>query len=309
MALNQREKALLTVPVLLGGVMSFYNWVHEPLSIRRSEATAQHEQVQAELKKDQARLAREGDVAARVSAVAAEEKLIDAWVPGKNAAALLVWYLSQAEQHSGVKIHGITVGEKKQVSNQPGQSAPANQPGAANPAPAQKPLQTPAPNQEQGRSAQAAAYSVTVVRLDLKVEGHFAEHLLFNQAVEQMPLFLNTDAIALERAEKMPLADVSKLLAEGKADAAGVMLSASPSVQGTYGLNLYFKTGKPGPQTTEMAFAEAAGRVDPFTMDGVDAFIQSVLDFYANPGAADLPARGGGRPGSDQGPNNSGQLG
>ncbi len=289
MALNQREKVLLTVPVLLGGVMGFYNWVHEPLSLRRDDARAKLEQVQAELKKDQTKLAKEGDLVARASTVATEEKLIDAWVPGKNAAALLVWHLSQAEQHSGVRIKGITFGDKKLVTNA------AEQAQSGQPAGAQKP--------------QAAAYEVTVIRLDMKVEGRYAEHLLFNQAVEGMPLFLNTDALSLQRAESVQMDEVTKLLTSGNTYAAQVLLEASPNVAGTYSLNLYFKTDKAGPATNAMAFAQGTGRSDPFVMDSVDSFIQSVLDFFANPGASGLPARGGGRFDSDPRMNNSGQMG
>lgn len=319
MALNQREKALLAVPVLLGGFMGFYNWVHEPLSIRRAEAATQSEQVQAELRQDKVKLSREGDLVARASTVSNEERLIDAWVPGKNAAALLVWHLSQAEQHSGVRIKGITVGDKKVVTAQapaspgapaapnqaPNQAAPANQPSgaqAAAPGPAQ---QNAAPAPTGG-----ATYAVTVIELNLEVDGHFAEHLLFNQSVEQMPLFLNTDAFSLERAERLPLSEVSKLLMEGKTYAAGVILGASPTVSGKYTLNLYFKSGKPGPAVSSaMSFAEGTGPIDPFVMYGIDSFIQSLLEFYANPEFSNLPDQGGRNRVPDRNIQNTSQLG
>jgi len=108
MALNRREKALLTLPVFLGGVIGFYNWVHEPLFVRRSQAETRVEQVQGDLKRDTAKLAREGDLVARRSSVATKEQLVDSWVPGKNSAAMLIWYLSQAEAYSGARIRNIT---------------------------------------------------------------------------------------------------------------------------------------------------------------------------------------------------------
>lgn len=87
MALSRREKLLLVGLVTVGGLGAFYGWVHQPLFARRASATTLSEQARAELKKDQARLAKEGDVRSRTAAVAAREKVIDAWVPGKGSAA------------------------------------------------------------------------------------------------------------------------------------------------------------------------------------------------------------------------------
>lgn len=285
MALNQREKALLTLPVILGGVIGFYNWVQEPLSVRQSEAKTKFEQVQGELKKDEAKLAREGDIAARTSAVSAEEMLIDAWVPGKNAAALFIWHLSQAESYSGVRIKSVTLSDKKQVTS----VARQGQAPEAPPAPGASGTKPNTPPQ----AAKTPGYDVTVIRLELKLEGQYAQHLLFNQMIEQLPLFLSADAISLQSAEKATLADATKLLGEGKIQQAELLLGASPKVAGNYALNLYFKVGKPGPATTAMSFDQEAGRIDPFAPDSVDVFIDSILQHYSDPGTK-LPVPDGG---------------
>lgn len=255
MALSNREKMMLAVPVVLGGIFAFWHFVHDPLFARRAEALVHSEQVQTELQRDQARLAREGDLKSRQTTVAAREQLVDSWVPGKDSASLFIWYLSQAEIQSGARIKGITVGEKKVVSA----TAQEGQQGAEGPAP-----------------------TLTVVQLDLKVEARFAEHLLFNQSLEAIPLFLNTDALALERAGNSPVESVTKLVEDGESWLAAQLLRTSPPVAGNYQINLYFKSGKAGPGTDVMSFGQQAGRVDPFVMDSVDEFIRTLLEYYLN---------------------------
>lgn len=255
MALSNREKAMLAVPVVLGGIFAFWHFVHDPLFARRAEALAHSEQVQLELQKDQARLAREGDLRGRQTAVAAREQLIDSWVPGKDSASLFIWYLSQAEIHSGARVKGVTVGEKQVFSATPQQG-------------------------EQGTDGPAP--TLTVVQLDLQVEARFAEHLLFNQSLEGMPLFLNTDVLSLERAGTAAVNDATKLVEDGESWLAAQLLKTSPPVDGTYQINLYFKSGKAGPGTDVMSFSQQAGRIDPFVMDSVDEFIRTLLDYYTN---------------------------
>lgn len=274
MALNRREKALLSLPVLMGGLMGFYNWVHEPLFQHRSEVTEQYNQEMTELRKDENRRKQEGDLNQRRTTVTAREQTIDAWVPGKNSAALLIWYLSQAETHSGARITSITVGDRQTVSVSGAApvagGVPA--PGGEAKAPAQTAEKSPPPST-----------GLTTVRLDMKVDAHFAEHLLFNQSMEQMPLFLNATGLSLKRAEKAPLDLAGKMIADGRAFMAGQILRSSPVVEGTYQVHLYFKTDKAGPATSPMQFADGAGRMDPFAMNGVDEFVQSVLDFFSAP--------------------------
>lgn len=302
MALNQREKALLSLPVLLGGLMGFYNWVHEPLFIRKADARGQYEQVRAELQRDEARLKREGDLTARRSTVQAREQTIDSWVPGKNSAAMFIWYLSQSEIHSGGRIRSITLSDRRTVKSEEVAAAQAEKAAGPSGASQQEGKTGGAKNQGQNTAAansrqaqpanagqtndarpQGSAPDLTMIQLELKVDARFAEHLLFNQSMEQMPLFISTNALSLVRAEALPVNQAGEALAEGNALLAGKMLRASPVVTGVYRVNLYFKNQKAGPATASMTFAESAGRSDPFAMTGVDEFIQSVLDFYANP--------------------------
>jgi hypothetical protein len=302
MALSQREKMLLVIPVALGGLIAFYYYVHEPLFARRAAAMELSDKAQTELSKDQTRLAREGDLKARQQTVAAKEQAIDAWVPGKNSAALFIWYLSQAEARSGGHIKSIKVGEPKvvTVSPQQGQAGtPAQGAPAAPPAGQQ--------GSTQGNPADAGP-ALAVLGLDLKVEARFAEHLLFNQALEDMPLFLSTESLSLARGADSPMDRVNKLLQEGNPSLAAAVLSASPDLQGSYHVNLYFKSGKAGPTTEPMQFSEQAGRMDPFAMAGVDEFIRFLIDHYnSQPGTN--PAPGSGRNPQDGPGTRSGQLG
>jgi len=313
MALNRREKALLTLPVFLGGVIGFYNWVHEPLFVRRSQAETRVEQVQGDLKRDTAKLAREGDLVARRSSVATKEQLVDSWVPGKNSAAMLIWYLSQAEAYSGARIRNITVGDRRDVAanGQPDTKSDASVKTDQQTKPAEASASTQA--NSTGKAGVAAkplvpSPIVTVIQLDIKVDARFVEHLLFDQSVEQMPLFLNTVGFSLTRSDKLPADRLGKLLQSGDAVGAEHLLGASPTVSGTYHINLYFKSNKPGPATSAMQFGESAGRMDPFEMDGVGEFVQSLLDYYANSNtdeAGQVRGRGANAPPASR----SGQMG
>lgn len=294
MALSQREKRLLLVPVVLGGIYIFYSYVHEPLFARRAEAAQTSQKTAQELKRDQQKLSKEGNLQVRTEAVSAREKVIDAWVPGKNSAALLIWYLSQAETATGARVTGITVGEKKQVTAseakgatgqaQPGaqssgqaQTAPAAQPPAAAQAQPQPSAQPQAP------SGPAPDPTLMVVTLDLKVEARFLQHLQFNQALEEMPVFLNTEGMALVPGKNEDTMEiVSQLVQSGETNLAAQVLGGSPTLDGNYRLALIFKGEKMGPTTDAMAFGEAAGRVDPFALNAVDEFLDFLVQHYAN---------------------------
>lgn len=265
MALSQREKRLLLIPAGLAMVVSFYNWVHMPLFARRAEAMSLRDQVSTDLRKNESRLLKEGNLRVKKEAVVAREKVIDAWVPGKNSAALLIWYLSQVEMQSGARIRGITVADKKQVT--PAPAAPAETtPGQ--PLPADTP------------STGAPAPSLTVVQLELKVDARFAQHMLFNQGLEEMPLFLNTNSLAMVKGEQPTLDEVGKLVQSGNATLAAQLLAISPNLNGTYKVDLYFKADKQGPTTDSMYFTDAAGRNDPFA--NVDEFLETVIRFYSS---------------------------
>jgi hypothetical protein len=283
MALNLREKRLLALPLLVGAGLAFYNYVHEPLFARRAEAASQFDKVSADLKKDQAKLTKEGNLAVRREAVAAREKVVDAWVPGKNSAALFIWYLSQAELHSGAHIKGITVGERKQVTAAPQQGGAQGQtPPPAQPQQNQQPQQSqPQPNQQAPQGDPDAAPTLTVVELELKVDARFAQHLLFNQALEEMPLFLNTNALAMAKPDTSPVDQVNKLVESGNKWMAAQVLAASPTLDGSYKIALYFKGDKAGPTTEVEQFGSDAGRMDPFAMDGVDEFLNTLSQYYS----------------------------
>lgn len=289
MALNQREKRMLLVPVALGAILAFYTWVHQPLFTRRAEAGDKQDKVAAELKRSESKLVKEGNLRVRKEAVGARERVIDAWVPGKNSAALFIWYLSQAEIKSGAHIKGITVSDKKQVTalSQPqpagtAQPAPAPAKAAGTPAPGSKPA-APAAQPAPEAAPAPAAPILTVVTLDLKVDARWAQHLQFNQALEEMPLFQNTNALSMGRAgETGSLGAVGDLVQSGNTWLARQLLAASPELNGTYKVDLYFKSDKQGPLTDTMYFAESTGRMDPFALDGVDEFLKTIMQFYAS---------------------------
>lgn len=268
MALSQREKMLLVVPVVIGSLLGHYNLIHEPLFTRKAAAQDLSEQVAGELAREQSRLAREGDLNLRRMAVNGQEQVLDAWIPGKNSAALFIWYLSQAERQSGARIQSITVSDRQQVSAKP-EGAPESAQGAD------------------------PASTLTLIRLDMKVSAHFLEHLLFNQHVEKMPLFLNTDGLSLTRDGEFSFDEASQLAADGDPWAAAKLLGASPTVAGTYQINLYFKGGKVGPSTDPMTFAQGAGRVDPFAMGDIDEFIRTLLAHYNGEGWQDSGGKAG----------------
>ncbi|HWI64365.1 MAG TPA: hypothetical protein VNT75_21200 [Symbiobacteriaceae bacterium] len=289
MALSQREKRLLLIPAGLAVLFAFYNLVHVPLFARRAEAAGQQEKVSTELRKGQSKLVQERDLRVRKEAVTAREKVIDAWVPGKNSAAMLIWYLSQVELQSGARIRGISVTEKKQVTAAPQQpGAQPAQPQAAPKTTGSAPAQgsqvaatQAAPGQPQPSADPAApAPMLTVVQLELKVDARFAQHMQFNQGIEEMPLFLNTDALSIAKEEPLPLEQVSKLVQGGNSTLAAQLLSLSPTLKGSYKLNLYFKADKQGPLTDTMHFSEEAGRSDPYA--NVDEFVDTTIRFFSS---------------------------
>lgn len=316
LALSQRERLLLAVPVALGVIFLFYEKVHEPLFERRAEASSRLESTQSEIKQNQTRLAKEGNLRTRRDAVTAREQTIDSWVPGKNSAALFIWYLSQAEMHSGAHIKGIAVSDRKQVTAATGQPSaqqqtqpqPNQQTGQPNQQAAQPNQQAAQPNQQAAQTAGNAqagnavdatgAPMLTMIRLDLKVDGQFAEQLFFNQALEEMPLFLNTGALSIGRTVDQTTSDrVGKLLQSGNSWLASQLMKASPKLEGSYQVYLYFKAPKQGPTTEAMQFTESTGRSDPFAMDGVDEFLDFLTNHYANQdgntgGSTTLPADG-----------------
>jgi hypothetical protein len=191
--------------------------------------------------------------------------------------------LSQAEQLSGARIHKLQVGDKSVVSVA-GQGGQAQGKGGELPG---KGGQT----QGQGDQAQPADTPMTtlvVIPLEIEVEGKFAEHLIFNQYLEEAPLFLTTQGFSLKRKGALSLQEADKLIEGDPSSAwiAGQVLRESPAVDGAYRLTLYFKAGKPGPSTEEMRFDSAPGRIDPFVMVAVDEFIQLLQDYY---GRGDRP--------------------
>lgn len=350
MALSQREKALILIPVALGAVLGFYSYVHEPLMAKRAEAENKLETVERELKQGQRQLAQEGDLEARRQAVAAREQVVDASVPGKNAAALFVWYLGQAEMRSGGHVKSVKVADrravdpadpKKQVqslncgtaagsgaqsgqtsgASGSGQSGAANgQGGSTNPQSGSSNQQSGGTNQQsgstnpqggstngqpsgaQGQPSGAAtngsasgcgqaipAGSIVVLSVELKLAGKFGEQLHFAQMLEEMPLFLANDQIALVRTSQTDWQKASGLIGQGKAGTAYNLLASSPVVEGSYQIQLYFKQGKAGPATSDMSFSSEPGRKDPFLQDGVNEFTKYVEDAYNGRGFAPSP--------------------
>ncbi len=307
MALKAREKALLGSLVLVGGLIAAYMFVHEPLTARRAEARGRLETAEDQLLTETKKLKREGDLAERRALVAAREATIDSWVPGRNSAALLIWHLSQGELLSGAKIVEIRVEQKAlvnvardladQVGRQPVAPSTDQQQEQAESQAADHTGQTEAPDQAQDQLGATLAGATTVlvmVPMELKVTGKFAEHLIFNQYLEDTSLFLNTHGLSLSRGGEMPMERVSKLVEGGNLWLAGQLLNQSPRVDGTYKVNLYFKAGKAGPSTDEMRFGSQTGRVDPFVWDAVDEFIRLLQASFQDPGRGTNASPGGG---------------
>ncbi|MFZ5825368.1 MAG: hypothetical protein ACOY94_13795 [Bacillota bacterium] len=277
MALKSREKMLLGGLALVGGALALYILVHEPLTTRRAEARDHLNQVEGQLDQEQRKLSREGDLDERKSRVAAREHTIDSWVPGKNSAALLIWHLSQAEQLSGVQIRSIEAGEKELVTVSPDDKKGKAAEGKATDAKDEKAAKA----KDANAAKETAVTSLVVVPLEMKLDGKFAEHLIFNQYLEDTPLFLNTHGIELVRQGDLPIDKASRLVQGGNPWLAGEVLSQSPPVDGVYRVNLYFKADKPGQSTDEMHFDSESGRIDPFVMDAVDEFIRFLQAYFA----------------------------
>ncbi|HYF93615.1 MAG TPA: hypothetical protein VD969_15485 [Symbiobacteriaceae bacterium] len=282
MALSQREKRLLVLPVVIGAVLGFYNYVHEPLFARRAEAADKGQQVAAQLQKDEEKLVREGNLAVRKEAVAAREKVIDTWVPGKNSAALLIWYLSQAEKETGTRIKSVTLSDRKQISASQASLANAAQTSGGQPAQGAKPA-TPQSNPPAAPAAADASVMLTVIELDLQVEGIFTQHQHLSQVLGQMPLFLDTKALMLNPIHSTQASPdmLGSLLKGGNRDLAAQLAALSPRLTGSYQISLYFKGEKIGPETSTMTFAEGTGRIDPFARAGIDEFLQTLTEYYS----------------------------
>jgi hypothetical protein len=291
-ALNGREKLLLGGLTLVGLGIATYAFVHEPLTARRAEAREQLEKVESQLVQEQKKLVQEGDLDDRRNKVTAREQVVDSWVPGKNSAAMLIWHLSQAEQLSGARIHKLQVGDKSVVSVA-GQGGQAQGQGGQVPGKGAQAQGQGKVGQAQGQGGQAQPAdtpmtTLVVIPLEMEVEGKFAEHLIFNQYLEEAPLFLTTQGFSLKRKGALSLQEADKLVEGDPSSAwiAGQVLRESPAVDGAYRLTLYFKAGKPGLSTEEMRFDSAPGRIDPFVMAAVDEFIQLLQDYY---GRGDRP--------------------
>lgn len=242
MALSQRERWFIAAGAATAGVLLFFQYVHAPLLTRRADAQERSERLQHELTSSQVKLKREGNPKDRLAEVAAKEKLVDARVPGKNSASLLVWYLSEAEAKSGARIKGIAVGERKEVE--------VGAPGG------------PVP--------------LTAIPLTIQVDAPFAGHLLFQQALESAPLLLSMRGLAIERDEKGQAAQITRALEAGNTRLRAEILRGSPVVGGEYKVDLYFKAASAGPDTKPMNFDESAGRTDPFALD-LDPSLQGLL--------------------------------
>jgi hypothetical protein len=319
MALSPREKVLILIPVALGAALGFYSYIHEPLMARRAEVETQLETVTRELKQGQKQLVQERDLEARRQTVAAREQVVDSAVPGKNAAALFVWYLAQAEMRSGGRVRGLKVAERKAIdpanpkanvgpqgctpdstgasgsganagTTNSGASGDANgNAGSSGNAGVNSGAAGKAGNATCTGSAQFAPGAILVVTMELKISAKFSEHLHFTQMLEEMPLFLGNDRVELVRTQAPDWQKAAQLMGEGLAARATNLLAESPAVEGSYTLLLYFKNGKQGPATSEMSFASEPGRKDPFATTGINEFIQYVLDAYNGRGLVPDP--------------------
>jgi hypothetical protein len=161
-----------------------------------------------------------------------------------------------------------------QAGSSSGQAGSGNGQGTTAPAPCSLPL---------------PPGSIVVLSMELKLAGKFGEQLHFAQMLEEMPLFLANDQIALVRSAQTDWQKASGLIGEGKGNTAYNLLVTPPVVEGSYVIQLYFKQAKAGPATSDMTFSSEAGRKDPFAQDGVGEFTKYVENAYNGQGFAPSP--------------------
>lgn len=239
--LSQREQVLggLFLAVLL--LYLFLIGVHQPITRARAEARERWEAASASLAQSQARLRREGDLAAREQAVAALEQELLVLVPGKHSAALFVDYLARAEEATGVHIQGLTA-EKAEVKE-----------------------------------------GVVEVALDLTATGTFTHHVLFQQELDQVPLFFRVDGWELAHDKESVFTRAQEKLEQVGPWAAEALLREPPQLAGRYRLMVYFRPQQPGPAGGEAAGA-GGSRLDPFTSDLVGEFADELRKAYGEAG-------------------------
>lgn len=263
MALTARERTLMIAGGLIAASVAFYMFVHSPLVAKRTEVGDALQTAEMDLRREQAKLKGAGDLVLRKLQLAAREKMVEAEVPGKHAASMFVYHLALAEQMSATRIRAIKLLERTELTPDP-----------------------------QGDPTVTPPIPLTVVKLELHVDGTFGGQMLFNQALEEIPLVLNTDTVGLKRPE-IETAGAVQLVWDGRLREAAQLLGLSPPLAGSYTVNIYFTTDKPGPDSSATYFRTEPGRIDPFALDGVDEFLQHLLIFYPSaPPAGEAPSNG-----------------
>lgn len=125
------------------------------------------------------------------------------------------------------------------------------------------------------------------VPVDLEVEGTFAAHVQFQQALESVPLFFNLRQWQLDRSRDAARAQAAQLIQQGRAWEAEALLNSHPRIRGTYNLVLYFRPQGQGPEAA--APGRPGGRLDPFLDDLVAEFVGELQRAYGG----QAPASGG----------------
>lgn len=167
------------------------------------------------------------------------------------------------------------------------------------------------------------------VPIELNVSGMFASHVIFDQALEQIPLFAATASFTLQGGDSLsgaaaaasatplgpgtapmassgssPGAKATPSKATSKAATAVIpsttrsapatppksVLQTVPDVQGTYTLHLYFQNAD-GP-ATPLHFDLGSGRTDPFAFAGLGDFLDELRNAFPGGGSGGAPQLG-----------------
>lgn len=115
------------------------------------------------------------------------------------------------------------------------------------------------------------------VPVTLDVTGMFASHVMFDQALEHMPVFTATHGFTLTGND-------------AKVDPGKGPLTAVGDIKGNYTIHLFFQPGVAGPDSL-LPFAVPAGRIDPFAFAGLADFMTELQGAFPGGGTSTPPAQ------------------
>ncbi len=126
------------------------------------------------------------------------------------------------------------------------------------------------------------------VTMDLEVDGTFASHILFQQNLQAVPLFINISRWKLDAGRAATASRANELASQGRPWEAEALLRQHPRVKGNYQFFVYFRSEGPGSEAETLGTRPATGRVDPFLDDRIDEFMGEVHKAYSRGGTTGL---------------------